>query len=309
MTRFLISRIASAILVLLGVSCIVFLMVHMVPGDPVEVMLGEYATGADREALRQQLGLDQPVLVQLYEFLINLASLDLGASLHSKRAITQLLGERLPATTQLALVSLLIACLIALPLGLLGAIRRGSWWDTCAMGFSVIGISIPNFVMGPLLILIFSVWFKLLPVSGNSGVGAIILPACTLGTAMAAILSRMIRASVLEVLEEEYIRTARSKGLSELVILMRHALANAALPVLTVLGLQLGTLLGGAVITEVVFSWPGIGSLTVEAIQRRDYPVLQGCVLIISIAYVVVNLLTDILYGWLDPRVRLTEEK
>ena len=307
MVRYLFSRLVSAFVVVLGVSCLVFLMIHLVPGDPVEVMLGESATGADREALRQQLGLDKPIPIQLGRFLMDLTTFDLGHSLHSKRAIVDILGERLPVTVELAVVSLLVACLIAFPLGLMAATRRGSKWDTTAMGFSVFGVSIPNFVMGPLLILVFAVWLKWLPVSGNDGFGAIILPAITLGTAMAAILSRMIRASVLEVLGEEYIRTARAKGLSERVILVRHALANAALPILTVLGLQLGTLLGGAVITEVVFSWPGIGSLTVEAIQRRDYPVLQACVLIIALAYVVVNTLTDLLYAWLDPRVRITE--
>ncbi len=305
MLRFLLSRLLSALVVVLGVACLVFLLIHLVPGDPVEVMLGESARAADRAALRRALGLDQPVHVQLLGYLGDLLRLDLGVSLHSRQPIAEMLLERMPATAELALAALAVALIVALPLGTLAAHRRDSNWDLGAVGFSVLGVSIPNFVMGPVLVLIFSVFLGWLPVSGRSGPASLVLPALTLGTALAAILSRMVRSALLEVLGEDYVRTARAKGLDERTVLLRHALRNAALPVITVLGLQLGTLLGGAVITEIVFSWPGIGSLTIEAIQRRDYPVLQACVLVISLSYVAVNTLTDLAYAWLDPRIRL----
>ena len=216
-----------------------------------------------------------------------------------------MLIERIPATAQLAVSSLIVAVLIAFPLGVLAAVRKGSHWDQGAMGLSLIGVSVPNFLMGPILILVFSLWLGWFPVSGRDGFVSLILPALTLGTAMASILSRMVRATLLETLNEDYIRTARAKGLSERLVVWRHAMRNALLPVITLLGLQLGVLLGGAVITEVVFSWPGLGQLTIESIQRRDYPVVQACVLVISLTYVVVNTLTDLVYGWLDPRIRL----
>jgi peptide/nickel transport system permease protein len=302
---FLAARVSSALVVVLGVACLVFLLIHLVPGDPVEVMLGESARAGDREALRQALGLDQPLLTQLLKYLESLLRLDLGQSLYSKRAISDILGERLPATAVLAVVALLVAVAIALPMGMLAALRQNTWWDLGAMSVAMVGVSVPNFVMGPLLILLFSFTLGWLPVSGMEGPASIILPAITLGTALAAILSRMVRAALLEVLNEDFVRTARAKGLSEFQVLTRHALRNATLPILTLLGLQLGTLLGGAVITEMVFAWPGIGQLTVEAIQRRDYPLLQACVLVISVAYVTVNTITDVLYAWLDPRIRV----
>jgi len=256
-----ISRLASAAVVIFGVLCLVFLLIHLVPGDPVEVMLGESARPADREALRASLGLDQPLLTQFTQYLGQVVQLDFGTSLHSKRPIVDILAERLPATLELAIAALFVAIVIAFPLGVIAAVRKDS--------------------------------------------SSLILPAITLGTAMAAILSRMVRATLLEVLDEDYIRTARAKGLSPRVVIWRHALRNALLPVITLLGLQLGALLAGAVITEAVFSWPGIGQLIIEAIQGRDYPVVQACVLLISLSYVVVNTLTDLAYGWFDPRVRL----
>lgn len=307
MVQFLINRLLTALVVVFGVVCIVFFLIHLVPGDPVEVMLGEAAHAAEREALRHALGLDLPLLVQFQEYMSGLARLDLGTSLHSQQAVVHLLAERIPATLRLALAGLFVAVLIGVPLGILAAVRKDEVWDYGAMGFSMLGVSIPNFWMGPLLILVFSLWLGWFPVSGDEGMGSIVLPALTLGTALAAILSRMVRSALLEVLNEDYIRTARAKGLAERVVILRHAVVNASLPVITVLGLQLGTLLGGAVITEMVFSWPGIGQLTIEAIQRRDYPVAQACVLVISLAYVAVNTLTDLAYGWLDPRIRLGE--
>ena len=305
--QLIISRLASAAVVIFGVLCLVFFLIHLVPGDPVEVMLGESARPADREALRVSLGLDQPLLTQFSQYLSNVVQLDLGTSLHSKRPIVDILAERLPATLELATAALFVAILIAFPLGVMAAVRKDTGWDHGAMAVSLIGVSIPNFLMGPLLILFFAVSLGWFPVSGREGFSSLILPAITLGTAMAAILSRMVRATLLEVLDEDYIRTARAKGLSPRIVIWRHALRNALLPVITLLGLQLGALLAGAVITEAVFSWPGIGQLIIEAIQGRDYPVVQACVLLIALTYVLVNTLTDLAYGWFDPRVRLGE--
>lgn len=308
MAAYLVSRLFSALLVVFGVVCLVFLLIHLVPGDPVEIMLGETARAADREALRAALGLDRPLPLQLLSYVDGLLHLDLGQSLHSQRPISGILAERLPATLELAAVSLVFAIVIALPLGVIAATHRGRAADFSAMGFSMLGVSVPNFWMGPVLILVFSLWLGWTPVSGREGVASFVLPAITLGSALAAVLARMVRSSLLEVLGEDYIRTARAKGLSERSVVWKHALANAWLPVITLLGLQLGALLGGAVITETVFSWPGIGSLMVESIQKRDYPVVQGCVLVISLTYVLVNTLTDLVYAWVDPRIRLGQE-
>lgn len=305
MLRFIASRLLSTAIVVMGVITLVFLLIHIVPGDPVEVMLGESAPTADREALRKALGLDQPILVQFQHYITKLAHGNLGESLHSKQPVSAILAERLPSTAILAVAGLGIALLIALPLGALAAMKQHTIWDSGAMTFALLGISIPHFWFGPLLILVFSLWLGWFPVSGQDHPLSLILPALTLGTALAAILSRMTRAVLLETLKEDYIRTARSKGLSETSIVLHHALKNAALPILTLLGLQLGALLGGAVITEIIFAWPGLGYTLVEAIQRRDYPVVQACVLLISLTYVFVNTATDLLYGYFDPRIRL----
>lgn len=303
--NYLIKRLINAIFVLLGISTLVFLLIHLVPGDPVEVMLGETAHPADREALRHALGLDLPLMQQWWDYLIGITHFELGKSLHSKQAVSQLLLDRLPATAILSIASLFIAIVIALPLGLLAAVYKDSIWDRLAMMSAMFGVSIPNFVMGPLLILIFALWLGWVPVSGKAGFSSLILPALTLGSALAAILSRMVRASMLEVMHEDYIRAARARGLSEFRIVAIHALRNAALPVITILGMQLGALLAGAVITETIFSWPGIGQLLIDSIQKRDYPVVQACVLLISFTYVLVNLLTDVTYMALDPRLKL----
>lgn len=305
--NFIISRLASALLVIIGVVCMVFMLIHLVPGDPVEVMLGESAQPADRAALRATLGLDLPLPEQLLNYFEGLAHMDLGRSLHSQRPIGAILAERLPATLELAAYALLFAAILAVPLGILAALNKDRMADIGAMGLSMLGISIPNFWMGPMLILVFSLWLGLTPVSGRGGPASLILPTITLGTALAAILARMVRSSLLEVLNEDFVRTARAKGMPERIVIWRHAMRNAWLPVITLLGLQLGALLGGAVITETVFSWPGIGSLLVEAIQSRDYPVVQGCVLLISLSYVVVNTITDLIYVAIDPRIRLGE--
>lgn len=288
-----------------GVVCLVFFLLHLVPGDPVEVMLGESARPADRTALQQSLGLDQPLHVQFGRYLANLCQFDLGTSFYSKRPIRDLLLERLPATLELGAAALLVALLLAVPLGILAAVKKETAWDVGAMGMALFGVSIPNFWMGPMLILVGALWLGWFPVSGRDGVASLVLPALTLGTALAAILSRMIRSALLEVLNEDFMRTARGKGLAERTVIVRHGLRNALLPVITLVGLQLGALLSGAVITETVFSWPGIGSLVVEAIHRRDYPVVQATVLCISLTYVVLNMLTDLAYARINPRVRL----
>ena len=305
MLQFLVSRLITATVVVVGVMCLVFALIHLVPGDPVEVMLGESAQPADKEALREALGLNQPVHLQLLDYLARLVRLDLGTSIYSRRPILDILLERIPATIELGIAALWVATFLALPLGILAAMHRNTLLDFGAMGFALFGVSIPNFWMGPMLILVGALWLGWFPVSGREGFMSLVLPALTLGTAMAAILSRMIRSALLEVITEEFMRTARAKGLMEWRVIVHHGLRNALLPVITLLGLQLGALLGGAIITETVFSWPGIGLLVVEAIQRRDYPVVQATVLFISLSYVLVNLLTDLLYAWIDPRVRI----
>jgi len=305
MIQLILSRIGSALLVVFGVCTLVFLLIHLVPGDPVEAMLGESARPADRQALCANLGLDRPLSEQYLRYLGGLARLDLGRSFQFQRPVAELLAERIPATLELAGTALALALAVAVPLGVLAARNQGGALDSGAMGLSLLGISIPNFWLGPLLILVFSLWLGWTPVSGRDGLESLILPAVTLGSGLAAILARMVRGSVLEVLGEDYVRTARAKGLSEAAVIRRHALRNAWLPILTLVGLQLGGLLGGAVITETVFAWPGIGSLLVEAIRNRDYPVVQACVLLVSLAYVLVNTLTDLVYAWVDPRIRL----
>jgi peptide/nickel transport system permease protein len=305
MLTYILQRLLGALLVILGVVSIVFLLIHVIPGDPVEIMLGESASTTDREALRVALGLNQPVWVQFQQYLAGLLQLDMGNSIHFRRPVTDLLLERLPATGLLAAMTLLLTLLLALPLGIIAAVRRDTVWDSGAMTFSMLGVSIPNFWLGPILILVFSLWLGWFPVSGRSGFGSVILPALTLSTGLIAVLSRMVRSSLLEVLGEDYIRTARAKGLPRQRVILHHGLRNALLPVITLLGLQLGALLAGAVITETVFSWPGVGLLTIESIQSRDYPVVQACVLLISVTYVLVNLLTDLAYAWIDPRIRL----
>ena len=303
--NYIIKRLFGAIFVLFSISTVVFFLIHIIPGDPVEVMLGETATASDREILRHSLGLDLPVIQQWFQYLHGFFYFDLGASLHSKQLVSQLLSEHITPTLILSFASLFVAVVISVPLGILSAVYKDSIWDRLSMMTAMLGISIPNFVMGPLLILVFSLWLGWFPVSGNEGVSSLILPALTLGTALAAILSRMIRSSMLEILQEDYVRSARARGLSEFNVLVYHALRNALLPVITILGMQLGTLLAGAVITETIFSWPGIGQLMIESIQKRDYPVVQGCVILISFTYVFVNLIADFICVSLDPRIRV----
>jgi len=303
----MIKRFLGIVPVLFGVVLLTFLLVHSVPGDPVEVMLGESASSADRMQLRSDLGLDQPIYLQFGVYLNKLAHGDLGVSIHSKKPIVDLLAERLPATAKLALLALSFAILIGLPLGVVAALRVNQWPDKLANFISLSISAMPHFWMGPMLMMVFAIWLGLLPVSGMERSVAIILPALTLGFGLAAILTRMTRASMLEVLHEDFVRTARAKGLAERSVVLRHVLRAALLPIVTVLGLQLGSLLAGTVITETIFSWDGIGRLLVESIEKRDYPVTQACVLVVALVYVMVNLATDIIYIKIDPRVRFAQ--
>ncbi|MEE9257758.1 MAG: nickel ABC transporter permease [bacterium] len=303
MRRYLLRRLLLLIPVLWGVATLVFAVTNILPGDPVDLMLGETARPAQREVLRKALGLDRPLYVQYADYLGGLLRGDLGTSIHKKRPVARILAERIPASAELTLAALAIALLIALPLGVLAARRAGTALDLGAGALAVLGASVPVFWLGPLLIIFFSIDLGWLPVSGRTGPLSLILPAATLGTALSAILMRMTRSSLLDILPQDYLATARAKGLSERRVLWLHALRNACLPLITILSLQLGALLSGAIITETVFAWPGVGRLTIQAIAARDYPLVQGCVLFIAFVYVAANLLADIAYAWLDPRV------
>lgn len=305
MIQYFLRLIANVVFISWVVGTLVFLLIHFVPGDPVAVMLGDWASPADETALRQKLGLDLPLWQQYINYMSGIVRGDLGDSLFFQQPVSELIAARFPYTLQLALMALFIAILIAFPLGMWSALKAGKWPDHLAMSVSLVGLSIPNFWLGPMLILAFSIGLAWFPVSGAEQPFSWVLPAVTLGTALAAILARMLRASLLEIFHEDYMRTAKAKGLSGKMIYGKHALRNALLPVVTILGLQLGTLLGGAVITEVVFDWPGLGQLLVDSIQRRDYPVVQACILVISVAYITINGLTELVYAWLDPRIRL----
>jgi peptide/nickel transport system permease protein len=304
MKRYLFQRFLLFLPTLAGALTLVFFLIHLVPGDPIEVMLGETASSTDKESLRRELGLDQPLGAQYVDFLTRLVAGDLGHSLYEKGNVSDLILARFPATLELTLAAMAVALLIAFPLGILAAVYRGSWIDRLSLSFSLLGLAMPNFWLGPLLMIIFAIELGWLPVSGRGGLSHLILPSLTLGTAMAAILTRMIRSGLLEVIHEDYIQTARAKGLSERKVWLKHALRNALLSVVTIMGLQFGSLLTGSIITETIFTWPGIGRLTVQAIQTRDYPLVQGCILVIAFSYLVVNLLTDIFYRVVDPRIR-----
>ncbi|MDP8567625.1 nickel ABC transporter permease [Methylophilus aquaticus] len=300
----MIKRLMALFPVLFGVLLITFALLHLVPGDPVDVMLGESASQADRTVLRETLGLNQTLPEQFAHYLQQLLQGDLGLSIQTRTPITQLLIQAYPATLALAATALIIGVLVGVPLGIASALKAGGWLDILVTLFSIRLAAMPAFWLGPVLMLIFAIWLGWLPVSGMDSPVAIILPALTLGLGLSAILTRMTRISLLEVLNEDYIRTARAKGLSEQAVMFKHALRAALLPLVTIIGLQMGSLLAGAVITETIFSWDGIGKLLVESIEKRDYPVTQACVLVVSLSYVLVNLCTDLLYRWLDPRTR-----
>ena len=284
----------------------IFLLIHIVPGDPVTQMLGPDAQSADVQRFRHDLGLDLPIRVQYSHYLAGLARGNWGQSYRFRAPVFGLIFERYPATLELSLAALAVCLGIAIPAGVFSASRRGTARDRLTSVLTLLGLSVPNFALGPLLILLFSVELGWLPVSGRGGISHLVLPALTLGAALAAILTRMVRGAMLEELHSDYVRTARAKGLAERAVLFHHAFPNALIPIVTIVGLQFGTLLAGTIVTETIFSWPGIGRLAVQAIQARDYPLLQGCILVIALSYVLVNLLTDILYALVDPRVRLS---
>jgi len=287
------------------VVTIVFCLIHLIPGDPVDFILGDRAQASDRARMVSDLKLDRSLWVQHSYFIDGLMHGDMGNSLYDRVPVTKLIRGRIGPTFELAFLSMIVSVGLAVPLGLISALKKDRWVDQGGMFFALLGISIPHFYLGPLLILLFSIWLGWLPVSGDEGFLSFILPAITLGTALAAMVSRMTRASMIEVMRMDYVRTARAKGLSEQKVELRHAFRSALIPVVTVIGLQFGALLAGTVVTEKVFNWPGIGTLLLGAIERRDYPVVQGCVLTIAFTFILVNMLTDCLYAFLDPRVQL----
>jgi peptide/nickel transport system permease protein len=303
-SRFLLRRLLLTIPVLVGVATLVFSLIHLVPGDPVQAMLGESASPQDIAQLRTRLGLDRPLLVQYASFMTDAAKGNLGTSLRTNQPVVQVVGERLPATFQLAAAAMVAALVIAIPLGILAAVRAGTTTDHLATTLALVGISMPNFWLGPLLAIVFSVSLGWLPVSGRGTLAHLVLPAVTLGAPLAAVLARMTRASVLDELRELYVLAARARGVSRLRAVLKHAFRNSLIPIVTVLGLQLGSVLTGAVITETIFAWPGVGRLLVQSISARDYPAVQGCILLIAVTYVSTNLLVDVAYGFLDPRIR-----
>jgi peptide/nickel transport system permease protein len=326
MARFIVRRLLGLIPLLLGVSVVIFALMRLIPGDPVVIMIGvENATPEEMARLRRVLGLDQSLPIQYARFLGRLVTGDLGISLASDEPVSRLIRERLPATVELALAALAVALVIAIPAGVISAVKRYSAVDTAGTVAALLGISMPNFWLGVMLIFLFSVRLGWLPASGRgepvlAGLGALLasgslsglgtaithlaLPAMTLGSALAAVVTRLTRSSMLEVIAQDYIRTARAKGLRGTRVVMRHALRNALIPVVTVVGLEFGTLLGGAVITETIFAWPGIGRLAIRSIIQRDFPVVQGVVLMIAIVRVWANLAVDVAYAAIDPRIR-----
>lgn len=306
---YLFKRLISIIPVGVGVIILVSLLIHMIPGNPVDRLAGPYATGEDKIELARKLGLDKPLAHQLKDYLWGVLQGDLGKSLIYEKKVSELIKERFIPTVELAFWAMLVALLLSLPLGVWAALKANSFQDFMAMTFALLGVSIPNFWLGPLLILVFSIQLDLLPVSERLGWQSYILPSLTLGTSLAAILTRMTRTSLLENIKKDYTRTAYSKGLSSWEVLWKHVFRNSAIPVVTIVGLQFGALLTGSIITEKIFDWPGLGSLLIEAIGNRDYPLVQGCVLLFSFLYLLVNLLTDISYGLLDPRISFQEEK
>ncbi|MFZ3211810.1 MAG: ABC transporter permease [Terriglobales bacterium] len=304
MLRYTATRLLYMLPVIWLVVSIVFLLIHLVPGDPIQQMLGEGATSADLQAVRHAYGLDVPIGQQYVNYWRGVLHGDLGRSLRFQQGVAGLIAERYPFTMQLTLAGLAVALALSIPAGVRSARRRNRWDDRVISFVSLLGLSFPNFALGPVLILFFAIKLGALPVSGSGTLAHLVLPAITLGGALAAILTRMVRTSMLEELGQDYVRTARAKGLPEHTVVYRHALRNAMIPVLTVVGLQFGALLAGAIVTETIFSWPGIGRLTIQAISNRDYYLVEGCILAIGLTYVGVNFLTDLLYSVANPRIR-----
>lgn len=286
------------------VVSLVFLLIHLVPGDPVAQMLGEGATATDLDTLRHQYGLDLPLSQQYVHYWRGVLHGDLGHSLRLNDSVTHLILQRYPYTVELTAAALVIALLTAIPAGIVAALHRGKWRDNTVGVVSLFGLSFPAFALGPIAILLVSIKLGWLPVSGAGSPAHLVLPAITMGSGLAAILTRMVRTAMLEELGQDYIRTARAKGLPERIVLYRHALRNALIPIVTLVGLQFGALLAGAIVTETIFSWPGVGRLTITAISNRDYALVQGCILAVGLTYILVNLATDVLYAVLNPRIR-----
>lgn len=307
MTGYLLRRLLQIVPVTFGILTLVFSLIHLIPGDPAIQIAGENASPADVAHVRRQLGLDQPVWKQYIHYLSRLAHGDLGTSFRTQQSVAREIRERYPATIQLALGGMLVAIIVAFPLGIISALQRGKWIDNAARVFALIGVSMPSFWFGPLLIIAFSIHFEWFPVSGREeGLRSMVLPSITMGLAMAAILTRMIRVSLAEELGQLYATTALAKGASRFRTVFIHALRNALIPVITVLGLQFGSLLTGAIITEQIFSWPGLGRLLIEGISKRDYPQVQASILVIALTYILINLLTDVVYCLVDPRIEYT---
>jgi len=303
--KYLGRRIVALIPVALGVATLTFALIHLVPGDPVLAMLGDFAAPADVAQMRHELKLDLPLWQQYLYFLSGIVRGDFGESISQHEPVARLIRERFPATLELAFAGLFVAILLALPLGMIAGANPGGAADLGAMGFAILGISVPHLYLGPLLMIVFSLDLGWLPLTGRGGLSHLVLPAVTLGTALAAIIARMLRQSLVQVLETDYMRTARSKGLSRAAAVLHHGLRNALTPVVTLLGLQAGALLTGSIVVEMIFSWPGLGRLMITAINSRDYPLVEGCVLVFALSYVIVNMLTDLVYSVVDPRIRL----
>jgi ABC-type dipeptide/oligopeptide/nickel transport system permease component len=301
---YLARRVVLIVPVLLGVATLVFALIHLIPGDPARAMLGDVASETDIAQLRQQLGLDRPMAAQYVAFLGGLLRADLGTSLRTGGPVAGEIMARLPATFELAIAAIVVALIVAIPLGIAAAVWRGTAVDHAAMTLSLAGVSMPNFWLGPLLAIVFGVELGWLPVSGRGGVEHLVLPAVSLGAALAAVLARMTRASLGDQLRQLYTQAARARGVSRVRAVLRHAFRNSLIPIVTLAGLQVGAVLTGAVITETIFAWPGVGRLLVQSIGFRDYPMVQGCILLIAVTYVGVNLVVDLLYVVLDPRIR-----
>ena len=304
MIAYTLRRLALTVPVLLGVATLVFALIHLVPGDPAEAMLGESAPAADLAELRTKLGLDKPLLTQYETYIVGLLRGNLGTSFRYNTPVAREIGQRLGRTAQLALAAMLVAIVVALPLGVLGALYRGQWIDQVATTVSLLGVAMPNFWLGPLLAIVFAVSLGWLPVSGTGTWQHLVLPSLTLGGALAALLARMTRATLIDELRELYVLAARARGVSTGRAVVSHAFRNSLIPVVTIIGLQLGAVLTGTIITETIFAWPGVGRLLIQAISFRDYPLVQGCILFIATTYVTMNLLVDLVYGWIDPRIR-----
>jgi ABC-type dipeptide/oligopeptide/nickel transport system permease component len=304
MTRYIIRRLALSLVVLIGVSILVFGLIHLAPGDPARLMLYDTAPEEEVQAMRKTLGLDQPLYLQYWLFLSKALRGDLGRSLYYKEPALRIILEHMPATAELTFAALLVSLVVAVPMGIVSAVRRDTVWDYAGMLLATIGQATPVFWLGLMFILLFSVQWTVLPSSGRGGIDNLLMPAVTLGAPLMALVTRLVRSGMLDILGEDYIRTARAKGLPNPAIVYRHALRNMLIPLITVVGLQLGALLGGAVITETIFAWPGVGRLVVTAITARDYPLVQAATLLVSVYFVGINLLLDVLYVYIDPRIR-----